>query len=181
MERDKKSANTNWENVTYEELMELYVEKNYIDAMVADLYGVTRSKVAYKRKKLGITRADIIYKRIMSGQDSQAFSDLQNLAKNDLVNTDISIISRAIVHYAFRNGPVEIMHTEGKLSENDMMILNKYMNNKIATILTLLKNQDWLRLLVPIVSIHGSYGEKWDEPEICIEELDKIMKRKLKP
>ena len=37
-----------------------------------------------------------------------------------------------MTHYAFRNGPVEDMHANGQLSQQDMKTLNKYMVNRIC-------------------------------------------------
>lgn len=41
---------SSWDSVSYDELMRLYVEKHFSDRMVAELYGVTKSQVAYKKR-----------------------------------------------------------------------------------------------------------------------------------
>ena len=116
----KKSG---WDNISYDELMRLYVEKNFSDRMVAELYGVTKSQVAYRKKKLGIRKGDILYKKFISEQNPDMMKSLNNKMKNHLMSTDIAYVSRAIAHYAFRNGPVEDIHSNGQLSDDDMKIL----------------------------------------------------------
>lgn len=80
----------------------------------------------------------------------------------------------ALTHYAFRNGPVEDMHADGKLSESDMKTLNKYMVNKIATILFLISEERWAELEV-LLSVYSIYGAGWDEPEIDLNEIRDII------
>lgn len=50
-----------WENITREELLKIYVENDVVDAMVAEMFGVTKSQVVSKRRKLGINMYDIMY------------------------------------------------------------------------------------------------------------------------
>ncbi|WP_367666376.1 hypothetical protein [Clostridium sp.] len=60
---------------------------------------------------------------------------------------DLDIIHKLSVvtaHYAYRNGPIEDMHSDGKLSENDMKELNKFVVNKLAYIFTLILDKDKL-------------------------------------
>lgn len=165
----------NWDSVSYDDLMRLYVEEQFSDRMVAELYGVTKSQVAYRRKKLGIRKGDILYKEFISKQNPDMIKRLNEKMKNHLMSVDVSLVSRAIAHYAFRNGPVEDMHSNGQLSENDMKTLNKYINNKLATFLTLLKEQDWVRLSV-LIDLYGINGCDWDKPEIDFDEIDKLIK-----
>ncbi|WP_252254122.1 hypothetical protein [Clostridium sp. ZBS12] len=47
-------------------------------------------------------------------------------------------LSVTTVHSMFRNGPVEDMHADGKLSDNDMMNINKFLVNRMAYVFTLL-------------------------------------------
>ena len=52
------------------------------------------------------------------------------------------MLSKGITQFAFRSGPVEEMHAENKLTQNDMEILNKYMTNRIAGVLQTIFNGD---------------------------------------
>ena len=42
-------------------------------------------------------------------------------------NVDVDLFARFVVHYCFRNGPLEDMHAQGKLSLEDMKTLNKFL------------------------------------------------------
>ena len=76
-------------------------------------------------------------------------------------------LSKALVHYCFRNGPIESMHANGQLSQEDMKILNKYCYNKIYTFFKLILSGD-KENLYPILSFHSHFGSNWDSPEFEI-------------
>ena len=162
-----------WDSVTREELLDLYVKNNCADNDVAELFGVTKAQVVYKRKKYDISQATITFKRFMNDQNSEIHARIKEEMKSVLMGKDVADLSKAVVHYAFRNGPIEDMHANGQLSESDMKTLNKFMNNRIATLLYLLKEQDWLRLSL-FLAPYEYYGTEWDKPELQIEELDKV-------
>ena len=168
-----------WDLVTREELLDLYVKENYVDSEVARLFGVSKGQVAYKRKKYDISQATIMFKRFMHNQHSDIYKGINEDLKRALMEKDVAEISKAVAHYVFRNGPVEYMHANGQLSDSDMKILNKYMNNRIATLLHLLKEQDWLRLAL-FLDTYKYYGTEWDKPELQLEELDKVNEAMLK-
>lgn len=93
--------------------------------------------------------------------------------QNQLKAYGIDGIAKAITVEAFRNGPVEDMHAEGKLSDEDIKTLNKYMVNKIARILTMYEAKDWFGLAI-LMQFAGMYTTGWDKPEIDMEEIDKL-------
>lgn len=162
-----------WDSITREELLDLYVKESCVDSEVARRFGVTKGQVAYKRKKYDISQSTIAFKRFMSNRNSEGYRYINEDFKRSLMEKDIAEVSKAIAHYVFRNGPVEDMHADGQLSDSDMKILNKYMNDRIATFLYLLKEQDWLRLAL-FLDKYKYYGSEWDKPELKIEELDKV-------
>jgi len=82
----------------------------------------------------------------------------------------ISRAAKSITHYAFRNGPVETMHANGQLSQDDMKILNKFMVNRLAHVMRLLFEERWLEFQV-LISAYSMSGTEWDEPEIDEEEF----------
>lgn len=92
---------------------------------------------------------------------------------------DIDTISIALTHYLFRNGPVEDMHSAGKLSQEDMKTLNKFIVNRIAGLLTTINNENW-EAIENLLNFYSLFGKKWDKPEPDIEEIDKIFSKKLK-
>jgi|LSQX01.1.fsa_nt_gb DNA-directed RNA polymerase specialized sigma subunit len=44
-----------WNNITEKELKHLYYDTDLTDKQIAEIFGISKSKVAYKRKKLGIS------------------------------------------------------------------------------------------------------------------------------
>lgn len=70
------------------------------------------------------------------------FSNYVN-AEKPLDDPDIiHKLSVVTTHYAYRNGPVEDMHADGKLSENDMKELNKFIVNRLAYVFTLILDKN---------------------------------------
>ena len=67
-------------------------------------------------------------KIIVTDDDRDDFYDLMDSQLNAY---DISDLAKAITVEVFRNGPVEDMHAAGKLSEEDMKTLNKYMVSEL--------------------------------------------------
>ena len=92
---------------------------------------------------------------------------------------NINLIARALTHYVFREGPVEDMHVKHQLSQSDMKILNKYMVNQIASLLTLLYNNEWYKLRLVLKS-YARYGSNWDEPEINNEIAETLFDNDIK-
>lgn len=163
-----------WENITREELLKIYVESDVVDAMVAEMFGVTKSQVVSKRRKLGINMYDIMYERNIKGHEKEFLAEAKKrYVLNDM---DIDVMSRALTLYLFRFGPVEDMHPNKQLSQNDIKTLNKYMNDRIATLIYLLRSEDWERLY-DLFNAITKYKPQWDKAEIRLEEIDKITGR----
>lgn len=173
----KNTKNEKWENITKDELWELCVEKGYVDSMIAQIYGVTKGQVAYKRKKMGITQDVMLIENIITNKDRLAEF---NIGAKDLLScTGISQISIALTHYVFRNGIVENMHSAKKTEDKDIRILSKCLNNKLATLVYLLKENEWYKLL-SVVQKFSINSSGLNEPEIEIEEVNDICKDALK-
>ena len=99
------------------------------------------------------------------------FKGINEDSKNRLIDKDnMDKMAKALTHYLFRNGPLEDIHSEGKLSQSDMKKLNKYMVNKIGSILTCIYNEDWLKLEL-ILAFNSIYGREWDK---CIPDCRDI-------
>ncbi len=148
--------NKQWDSITREDLLELYVEKGYIDSEVAELFGVTKE-------------------RFMDEEGLELSKKINQNFKQSLMEKDISDISKAIIHYAFIDGPIKDMNSNGQISDIDMKAINEYMNNRIATFLYLLKEQDWVRLAF-LLDSYKNCGTDWDEPNLQINELDSLIK-----
>ena len=63
------------------------------------------------------------------------------------------------------------MHTNNQLSEKDMKVLNKYMVNKIATLMKLIIDNEWVKVEI-LLDFFSRYGNDWDKAEINVEEVD---------
>ena len=75
------------------------------------------------------------------------YSKNNKLKGDEFMNTKldfetIDMLSKGITRYAFRSGPVEEMHSKGKLTQKDMETLNKHMTNRIAGLLQTVFNGD---------------------------------------
>ena len=132
--------------ITKEELEELF--EKHTDNMIADLYDVSKSQVKNKREKWDIKQINYTLKKFFSEDSNKnLFENLNQGSKERLLNkNNIDTISIALTHYFFRNGPVEDMHSEGKLSQEDMKTLNKFMVNRIAGLLQIINKEEWLKI-----------------------------------
>lgn len=77
-------------------------------------------------------------------------NDLHDYLDNVNPLTDPDIIHKLSIvttHYVFRNGPVEDMHAQGKLSDNSIMILNKFIVNRLAYIFSLILDEDKIKVI----------------------------------
>jgi len=117
--------------------------------------------------------------------DEKFLSNYLN-ANNPLDDTDIiHKLSVVTTHYVFRNGPVENMHADGKLSDNAMMKLNKFLVNRLAYIFTLILDDDKMYSIekycttediefkLANVTIEYSFIDGIKNNKIDIEKLDK--------
>jgi len=172
---DEKKSNgekLNWNKISKEQLKHLS-QVEYIPAsFIGQLYDITKSKVAYKGKKFGINSMGKITNDFIDNITETTNEALKTVL---LKNLDVDKISKAIAHYVFRNGPVEDMHSNGNFSDADMMVLNKYMVNRIAGILQLIKDEQWFKL-IGLLNIYGIYGTDWDKAAPDIAELNTVIK-----
>lgn len=89
-------------------------------------------------------------------------------------NVDVDSFAKFIVHYCFRNGPVEDMHAQGQLSQKDMKTLNKFMVNKVAELFELSMSGEWLKFYLLYV-YNSIYGSDLDKAEPNGETADIIL------
>lgn len=97
-------------------------------------------------------------------------NDDDKLSRDTLLNKRfwnkriIDKVAKGITYYAFRSGPIEDMHANRQLSQDDMMQLNKYTVNKIAGLLLMLKKEEWARV-DRILTFCAKYALEWDPAE----------------
>lgn len=166
-----------WNSITKIQLEKLFVEERISDSLIADLYKVSKNQVRYKRKKWNIApfSSNYIFKRYKE-ENSTLFESLNSGAKSRLFKSEnIDWISKAFTHYFFRNGPVEDMHANGQLSQEDMKTLNKYMVNRIAGLLKLINDGEWIKIEL-MLNLLQYYGKDWDKAVYDNSEIEFIFR-----
>lgn len=156
-----------FDDLTSEELRQLYIDEEKTDRIIAELFEVKQSKITSKRRKYGITIRNSIIDDFLLVKSPKA-KEMNALAKSQILDMkNINMIAKAITHFAFRNGPIEDMHAHpnNQLSESDMKTLNKFMVNRIAYIFTLIIEERWIEFDLLIRNTDWMYGHGWDEAE----------------
>lgn len=164
-----------WDLISEIQMRKLYSNKNIVDRDIAGLFDVSLSKVQYKRKKYGLSMKKISLLRFFNDSENVQLNELNQGSEDRLLaeeNFDRLVVGLA--HYFFRNGPVEDMHANGQLSQNDMKILNKYMADRIARVLLLVKEGRWLELEL-LLNFHMRCGQEWDKPDADLNELYEVI------
>lgn len=87
----------------------------------------------------------------------------------------VSDAAKAITLFAFRNGPVETMHSNGKLNQEDMKTLNKFTADKLALVFDLIFNNRWAELEILIGTYEGRC-DHWDKPVPSSEPIEQVVK-----
>ena len=82
----------------------------------------------------------------------------------------IDMLSKGITQFAFRSGPIEEMHSRGKLTQKDMKTLNKFMANRIAGLLTAISKGDISNVL-KVLTFYASLSSDWDSCKQDTEEF----------
>lgn len=176
----QSGINLNWDEISKEQLESLFIDENISNNTIAELYNVSPDKVRYKRKKWGISffSSKSLY-RSFAADNEELLLTLNEDSKERLMGKEnIDWIAKALTHYLFRNGPVEDMHANNQLSQQDMKTLNKYMVNKIAGLLSLINDGEWLKIEM-LLAFLSNYGTEWDPAEIDTKDIDTIFQHTL--
>ncbi len=158
-----------------ENFWKVCVEHCFPDAILASHYGVPVSRVRKKRKDHNLTQSTIIYERVKSNYREQYDADNERLREKFVGEGNVEWLSKAITHYAFRNGPIEDMHQAKQFSQSDMKTLNKFMVDRIAEILLCYDAEDFLRLSKMLGVPPYAYGADWDAPNPDFSKIDKAL------
>ena len=168
-----------WDNITPDELKKLFKE-NIPDSIIAKQYSVTIGKVRYKRKKWGISMKNCFIENLLNHDDNPNIVIDSLLEKNNeickaefLKTENIDKYSKALAHHIFRNGPIEDMHANGQLSDNDMKTLNKFAVNRIAGVLLTIHKKEWYKLNSLCETLLINLGRDWDPalPDTTVIDL----------
>ncbi len=82
----------------------------------------------------------------------------------------IDMLSKGITQFTFRSGPIEEMHSKGKLTQKDMKTLNKFMANRIAGLLTAISKGD-ISSVLKVLTFYASLSSDWDSCKPDVEEF----------
>ena len=179
-QKKENGEQLNWNGITKEQLETLFIDEHIPNNLIADLYSINGGEVISKRNKWGIKQnsAKYLYKRLEEN-NLESFKKLNQDSKERLIGkNNIDWISKALTHYVFRNGPVEDMHANHQLSQEDMKRLNKYMVDRIAGLLKLINDEQWLKIELMLSALRN-YGVEWDPCEYDTKEIDMIFKHRL--
>lgn len=73
-------------------------------------------------------------------------------------------LCRGIAHFIFRNGPIEDMHADGKLSQEDMKVLNKFMMNQLGKLYDVFVNKQIdVKTIEWLFKCCENFGIDWDD------------------
>ena len=180
VEKKKLGEKLDWEKITKAQLEKLYYDNTVSNRLIAELYDVSPNTVLNKRRKwnISLTSSKRFYDEYKK-ENSSLFERLNKDSKDRLLNVEnIDWIAKALTHYIFRNGPVEDMHANGQLSQNDMKVLNKYMVNKLAGLLKYCFDGEWIKVEL-ILNYLQIYGQDWDPAEYDTHEVELIFRHAL--
>lgn len=164
--RKNSGEKIDFSKITYDDLRQLFYSESITDNQIAELYGISPSKVKYKRTKMKITYKAIIKEKILLG-DEEVFKVMNVKSMEKLMKYEnIDKLAKATTHFAFRNGPIENIHSYGNIDDEEMKILNKFMVNRLAYIWSLIIQNKWFELEYLIDSYDRDYGQDWDKADI---------------
>ena len=175
----------NWNDITKEQLEKLFIDEEISNQRIADLYDTDYEAVRRKRRKWDITiySSNYISKKLYDGfvGENKELFDILNMNSKDRLfqEKNFDQIAKALTHYLFRKGPVEDMHANHQLSQEDMKTLNKYMVNRIAGLLKLVHEGEWLKIEL-MLNFFKFYGTEWDKAEYDTKEIDFIFESSTK-
>ena len=173
-----KGKDVTWENVSREHLKHLLVDENMTAAAIAEGFGVSVSKVQYKKKKYGLTSAYIMFEKFAKGEDKELMDSINEIAKDWFLDAEnIDAIAKSITNYVFRQGPVENIHTEGKpITDRDMKAINIYMVNHIAGLLACAIDGNWVKLQL-LISYFNKGMSEWEPAKPELGKIEDISTR----
>ena len=74
----------------------------------------------------------------------------------------LKFVAKMIAIHGYRNSPIEDIHAEGHISDEEMKHLNKTICNQIYTVLYLMETTG-------LPEFFTWYGSGWDDPELIKE------------
>jgi hypothetical protein len=68
IDRKKSGEKLKIEDLSEKEFKQLYIDEKMSDSILAELFDEKKSKITYRRKKLGITMRNIIFDELLLGK-----------------------------------------------------------------------------------------------------------------
>ena len=153
----------------------LYTKPKIDDAAIATMFNTGEEPVKELRKEYKLSDKRVRLLRRL-GRRSKMMQALDNEAKESLMNQEFfDGLPTTLTHFVFRNGPIEDMHAEGKLSDADMKLLNKFMVDKFATLLYYFLQEERCFEILSLTHWSSHYGANWDVPEIELPYLCQLI------
>jgi hypothetical protein len=165
------------DEISKADLQQLFFTEEMSDKSISALFNVSSSRVTHMRRKMGISLKECIFEDLMLCKSGKALIENKKCRDSILSENNIDMIAKAITHFAFRNGPIEDMHADPNcgLSDENMKELNKYMVNRLASIINLMIKNRWIQFDVLIRHIDSVYGKDWDRAEVDEGEISSIV------
>ena len=89
----------------------------------------------------------------------------------------ISKIAKASTYFAFKNGPIKEMLKDNKLSEEDLKVIQKYMDDHLAYLYTVLLEENNLKKFDLVMSTMDKfYVDNKEEVIIQDDGFDNLFK-----
>jgi len=85
------------------------------------------------------------------------------------------VMAKGLTIFAFRNGPIENMHANGQLSQEDMKTLNKNMVNHLAALIEEFHEGRPENVIRILYTEYLYYAQSWDKAEPDKEVMAKLI------
>lgn len=139
--------NISWNEIKAEDLFELVMIEFLSDSEIAAQFNVSIKAVKEKRKCFKLSTPPEKKYHDMIKSNPKLKDSLDDKAKSELLKKEnVDSLAKAITNYAFRSGPIEDFHADGRISQIEMEALNKYMINKLAGLLEVALEVEWFKV-----------------------------------
>ena len=83
------------------------------------------------------------------------------------VDRQLAQEAKALVAFAFRNGPIEAIHADGRISDTEMKALMKFAVDHAYYLLAVRRRTQvgYQRIIADYVGTLGADAARWDDPE----------------
>lgn len=164
LEKKKMGSLYPFHQISPKDLEQLYLKENLTSKTIAELFDVTKGQVDYRRYKFNIRIRKGVVDEFLKMESDQAQS-INKMAGELLLEEDrIGVIAKAITKFSLgEDTEIEISSRLNSISEIDVKKLKELMANRLAYILELIINEDWIKLNYLIES-NKDFDKDWKDP-----------------